>query len=408
MKKIFFLCLLGLSFLASVVACDKTLAPTGTQEDAGVKASGIPSGQTITVSTTPSATLTATPVGTILATPVVDATGNTPASQDIQEANDELHKKYESAASKRSLGKLSPNDTTVSGCHFILSSAPGGVGNMAGDDCIVIQFAGSTVGSGCDVPVAPITFGGGPDDQLTILAWDVFCCGCGWTPFYLTNADTGVSVQLDPGLFCNPTLTTCQPSLGICGSVDSPHTVLSVAVKNIVDSNGLSVCPEASPSPTPTDTPTFTKTPMTITPTFTPSPVPTCPDSNYSLSLTHYEQDHGSSWDFTELDHSTNSLETIGKRGCLLCCFAMLAGTPPDQLNRLLASANPPAIDSAGTLYSDNAAQVLGWEFIRGSADQISEALAAGDYVIAHVPSSDEAGHFVVITGVKYDPMEKQ
>lgn len=224
------------------------------------------------------------------------------------------------------------------------------------------------------------------------------------------------------GLGLSPTCT--QPPSSPTATPDVTPTItptisLTATPTSIVDptptpSPTSSLSATMTPSGTPSASPTTTEETQTPTPSVstTPDPTgtagptstPTCPDSNYSLTLVHYEQDHQSAWDTDRLGGSTNPKETIGLRGCQLCCLAMLSGIPPNLLNYDLTNSTPNGILPTGDLLDANAASYLHWTYKNEvGPNEIESSLDAGYYVIAHVPSGSAAGHFVVITGVERD-----
>jgi hypothetical protein len=170
--------------------------------------------------------------------------------------------------------------------------------------------------------------------------------------------------------------------------------------------------PPVSPTVTPTATPTLTPT---ISPTQTATPTvtstPTCAGNGYRVPLIPYY--HGSipggasePWTNTLLDDST---KTIGKRGCFLTCLSMLAQVNPGALDLDLTAYG--AIDDDGNVNQYKAAEYLGWpcaENIAWSDAELVTLLKQGYYVVAHVQSTTDAGHFVVVTGSGFDPSTQQ
>jgi hypothetical protein len=103
-----------------------------------------------------------------------------------------------------------------------------------------------------------------------------------------------------------------------------------------------------------------------------------------------------------------SSNETIGVKGCLLTCFAMVSGTNPITENAKLTTMG--AIKLTGDLNLQDAADWYGMKYKKYGTgelteDQVMEILCQKGHVIAEVDSANSPGnsHFVAVTGMVFD-----
>jgi hypothetical protein len=114
-------------------------------------------------------------------------------------------------------------------------------------------------------------------------------------------------------------------------------------------------------------------------------------------------------WTNIELDHSINTIETIGHRGCFLTDLAMIAGDNPAQTDKILTDSDPPGVLPTGDLLPDNAADALGYtalDPVTYSDSNLAELMQNNSTERFIVQLQHGANsHFVVITGEVYDPV---
>ncbi len=217
-----------------------------------------------------------------------------------------------------------------------------------------------------------------------------------------------------PTLTNTPTITqTNTPTPTITPTMTPSNTPTPSLTLSITSTVSITTTNTTTPTPSSTEgsiTPTASQSPSG-SPTLTPSPspttsvttTPTCPGFDYRVPLIPYFQGTAP-WGSMDLDSSDL---TISAKGCFLTCLAMLAQINPGALNLDLSNYQN-AISKNGNLDQYKAAQYLGWpdaydDVLPGSTD-IVNALKQGRYVIAHVPSTTPAGHYVIVTGSVYDP----
>ncbi|HJT24361.1 MAG TPA: hypothetical protein VJ873_07270, partial [bacterium] len=173
------------------------------------------------------------------------------------------------------------------------------------------------------------------------------------------------------GTMTPPTITptgtltpTISPTLTVTGTqtVSPSVTVSETITETVSPTTSITDTPTATVTDTQTsnatDTPTSTPT-VTDTPTASPTATPGCVAGNYSQPVTRYAQ-QDPTWANTELDHSTDPVETIGHRGCFLTSMGMIAGDDPATTNQIFTNSTPAGVISTGDLDSTAGADDLG------------------------------------------------
>jgi hypothetical protein len=165
-------------------------------------------------------------------------------------------------------------------------------------------------------------------------------------------------------------------------------------------------CPQ-SPCGCQNETPVGDCTIPTAVPTATPTPC-----SNCKSPAVNYERQCNSQWATLGLggDPAT-STETICQGGCLLTCYAMIAGETPPTMNGILSV----AYNSNYQLYNSDVGTIEHWSVVNEAYfdSSILDAFCKTShpqtqYVIANVLTELSNGnlaiHYILVTGQQYDP----